>query len=128
MALETGSTSVLALPYFVIAWIIISLLIVIAGCTMITAGVLNMEKDKTSGFYGNDPNNIRKYQLVGDQSQSDRQVDAVNAMNKSSMTGSRDIPVFFQDYDYDMTLSNTGLSNSREGMTDPEERKTFKLN
>lgn len=68
--------------------------------------------------FANDPNNIRKYQLVGDQSQSDRQAAAIMNVQKSGLTGSRDVPVFFQDYDYDMTLSKTGLSTSREGLAD----------
>lgn len=105
----------------VVVWFSILLIIVIG----LLGGYLP-DLSKTSGFYGNDPNNIRQYQLVGDMSQSDRQAKAVSHKT-SGMTGSRDIPVFFQDYDYDMALSKTGLSNSREGMTDPEDGKKFKL-
>ncbi len=97
-----------------IGWIIIALLIVLVG---IDAGMI-VRMPLLSSFT-NDPNNIRQYQLVGDQSQSDRQADSIARAKQSSMTGSRDIPVFFQDYDYDMTLSKTGLSNTREGLTDP---------
>ena len=105
----------------VVVWFSILIIVVIG----LLAGYLP-QAYKTSGFNGNDPNNIRQYQLVGDQSQNDRQAQAV-ARRTSGMTGTRDIPVFFQDYDYDMSLSKTGLSNSREGMTDPEEGKKFKL-
>ena len=53
---------------------------------------------------------------------------AAVATGVSKLTGSRDIPVFFQDYDYDMTLSKTGLKNSREGLAgDAEEKKKFTL-
>ena len=105
----------------VVVWFSVLLIVVIA----LLGGYLP-QSVKTSGFNGNDPNNIRQYQLVGDQSQSDRQADAI-ARRASQMTGTRDIPVFFQDYDYDMSLSKTGLSNSREGMTEPEQGKKFKL-
>jgi hypothetical protein len=102
--------------------IVVILLIVILVLEAISLGYLD---NKSSGFNGGDPNNIRQYQLVGDQSQNDRQIDAI-ARSRSGMTGSRDIPVFFQDYDYDMSLSKTGLSNAREGMVDPSVNK--KLN
>lgn len=95
--------------------IVLALLIAILVLEAISLGYLD---NKSSGFNGNDPNNIRQYQLVGDQSQNDRQAKSISR-SRSGMTGSRDIPVFFQDYDYDMTMSSTGLSNSREGMADP---------
>ena len=92
-----------------------------------TAGFVSSGIVTKSGFT-NDPNNIRRYVEVGNNSQDDRQVNAINAARKSGMTGSRDIPVFFQDYDYDMTLSKTGLKNSREGLAgDAEEKKKFTL-
>jgi len=105
----------------VVLWFTVLLIIIIG----LLSGYLS-QVVKTSGFDGNDPNNIRQYQLVGDMSQNDRQAQAI-ARRTSGMTGTRDIPVFFQDYDYDMSLSKTGLSNSREGMTDPEDGKKFKL-
>jgi hypothetical protein len=103
-------------------FIVLALLVLIFIMEIISSGYVVF--GSKSSFY--DPNNIRQYQLVNDQSQSDRQVDYVNKQT-SGMTGTRDIPVFFQDYDYDMSLSKTGLSNSREGMTDPEEKKKFHL-
>jgi hypothetical protein len=108
-------------------WLVVVLLVLILVCAATVAGFVGALNHKTSGFNGNDPNNIRQYQLVGDMSQNDRQAKAT-ASKTSGMTGTRDIPVFFQDYDYDMSLSKTGLSNSREGLTDPEEGKKFKLN
>lgn len=114
-------------PVNFFGWLTVILLFVIAICTAITAGLLN--NTKQSSFVGNDPNNIRRYVEVGNTSQDGRQVAAVNAVRTSGMTGSRDIPVFFQDYDYDMTLSKTGLKNSREGVVGgPEEAKKFTLN
>jgi hypothetical protein len=106
----------------VVVWFTILIVIVIG----LLGGYLPQAM-KTSGFHGNDPNNIRQYQLVGDMSQNDRQAQAV-ARRSSGMTGTRDIPVFFQDYDYDMSLSKTGLSNSREGLVgESEDGKKFKL-
>lgn len=40
---------------------------------------------------------------------------AAAAAAKSTLTGSRDVPVFFQDYDYDMTRQGTEFKNEREG-------------
>lgn len=38
-----------------------------------------------------------------------------NAPQKSELTGTRDIPVFFQDYDVEMKRQNGAVGNAREG-------------
>lgn len=38
----------------------------------------------------------------------------------SGLTGSRDIPVFFQDYDYDVQQKGGSIYNSREGFGGPK--------
>jgi hypothetical protein len=48
-------------------------------------------------------------------------VDAANvAAAKSTLTGSRDIPVFFQDFDYEMERKGTTFKSDREGYTGRE--------
>jgi hypothetical protein len=105
-------------------------LVLILLIALVTIGAFTLSAvDRKSSFVGNDPNSIRHYQLVDGQSQNSRQAHAVNKPVTSGMTGSRDIPVFFQDYEYEMTLGKTGLSNSREGMVgDKPTEKNFKLN
>lgn len=40
--------------------------------------------------------------------------------NVSGLTGSRDVPVFFEDYDYDMQVKAGNIYNQREGFGGPE--------
>jgi hypothetical protein len=48
-------------------------------------------------------------------------VDAANvAATKSNLTGSRDIPVFFQDFDYEMERKGTTFKSDREGYVSRE--------
>ena len=42
-----------------------------------------------------------------------------NESNVSGLTGSRDVPVFFEDYDYDMQVKGGNVYNKREGFGDP---------
>jgi len=64
-----------------------------------------------------DPNNIRRYQVgLGGVSLDDRVYEA--SQKKSELTGTRDIPVFFQDYDYDMIKKGGNMYTSREGLSD----------
>lgn len=45
-----------------------------------------------------------------------QRVDAAAAKNKSGLTGTRDIPVFFQDYDVEAVRKGRGaVSSAREG-------------
>lgn len=60
-----------------------------------------------------DPNNIRRYVVGNDGSSLD---DKVYGASKSNLTGTRDVPVFFQDYDYEMVKNANGISTSRESM------------
>lgn len=39
--------------------------------------------------------------------------------NVSGLTGSRDVPVFFQDYDIDMQAKGGNIYNQREGFGEP---------
>jgi len=72
--------------------------------------------DMTSGFE-NDGNRLRFQQVgLGGASLYDKQYEA--AQKKSELTGSRDIPVFFQDYDYDMIKKGGAMYTSREGLDD----------
>lgn len=41
------------------------------------------------------------------------------AAGVSGLTGSRDIPVFFQDYDYDMQVKGGNIYNTRENFSGP---------
>ena len=105
-------------------WMNIILLLILIG---LDSGLIWwMSSNKMKSSFTNDPNNIRQYVQVGDDSQNERQARAVAQARVSGMTGSRDIPVFFQDYDYDMTLSKTGLTNSREGLDNPDVNKKLK--
>lgn len=44
---------------------------------------------------------------------------AVQTAGVSGLTGSRDIPVFFQDYDYDMQVKAGNIYNTRENFSGP---------
>lgn len=75
---------------------------------------------RLDGFDGYDPNNIRKYQVLestggGLSDQHYQHTKDVVVGNASTLTGSRDIPVFFQDYDIDMIKKGNTIGNSREG-------------
>ena len=45
----------------------------------------------------------------------------VAAAKKSTLTGSRDFPVFFQDYNNEMVRKGATIKNEREGYYDPED-------
>ena len=79
---------------------------------------------KCSTFTGG--SDINRY-VIGSEGQSlyDRQQLAeskarANPNPASQMTGSRDIPVFFQDYDYELNRTATGMSNAREGLANKD--------
>lgn len=44
-----------------------------------------------------------------------------DAKKKSTLTGSRDFPVFFQDYNNEMVRKGATIKNEREGYYDPED-------
>lgn len=79
-------------------------------------------------FEGSDPGESRRWQMINGVSLGDRQAQAIantpQGAKVSNMTASPEAPVFWQDYDYDMMSSKTGLRNSREGM---ENEKKFPL-
>lgn len=69
----------------------------------------------TSGFT-NSPNNIRRYVVAEDGVSLD---DKLHRYQKSGLTGSRDVPVFFSDFNVEMTRDANGdLVPSRESFTD----------
>ena len=66
-----------------------------------------------------DPNNIRRYQVgLGGESLDERVWAASQKPATSTLTGTRDIPVFFQDYDYEMIKKDGAMSTAREGLSD----------
>lgn len=74
----------------------------------------------------NDPGFSYRYQAGTDGvSLNDRmvaaQAKAQPQANVSGLTGSRDVPVFFQDYDYDMQVKGGNIYNRREGFAGAEE-------
>lgn len=65
-----------------------------------------------SGFENN-PNSIRRYIVATDGVSLD---DKMHAAQRSNLTGSRDAPVFFSDYDIEMRKDTNGdLVADREG-------------
>jgi hypothetical protein len=60
-----------------------------------------------SGF-NNSPNNIRRYIVADDGVSLD---DKINRNSKSGLTGSRDVPVFFSDFNVEMARDSDGNLN-----------------
>lgn len=60
-----------------------------------------------SGF-NNSPNNIRRYVVAEDGLSLD---DKINHNSKSGLTGSRDVPVFFSDFNVEMARDADGNLN-----------------
>ena len=92
---------------------LLSVVMILLGFVMcLLVVVLPMGVLGVSGL--SDPNNIRRY-VVGSDGQS--LDDKLNG-NRSGLTGSRDIPVFFQDFDTELTRDAAGnLVNEREGLS-----------
>ncbi len=68
-----------------------------------------------SGFT-NSPNSIRRYVVAEDGFSLD---DKLHRNQKSTLTGSRDVPVFFSDFNVEMTRDANGdLVPQRESFTD----------
>lgn len=68
---------------------------------------------KTSGF--SDPNNIHRYVVGQDGLSLDDKINDA-AHEKSTLTGTRDIPVFFQDYNLELNRDDaTGNLVSSRG-------------
>ena len=107
-----------------LVWFIIVLLIVIIG--LLSALV----HQKSSFSNPNDTQYANRFQAGPDgESLNDRMVAAqakgvaawqASQGNVSGLTGSRDVPVFFQDYDYDMQVKGGNIYNQREGFGGPE--------
>jgi hypothetical protein len=49
------------------------------------------------------------------------EAEVAAAKKKSTLTGSRDFPVFFQDYNNEMVRKGATIKNEREGYYDPED-------
>ena len=91
---------------------------------------LLVEDSKSSFSNPNDTQYANRFQAGPDGvSLNDRMVAAqakgvaawqASQGNVSGLTGSRDVPVFFQDYDYDMQVKGGNIYNQREGFGGPE--------
>lgn len=57
---------------------------------------------------------VANQQSLNDRLVANQQAAMRAHASKSSLTGTRDVPVFFQDYDADLELRNGNLYNSRE--------------
>jgi|Laugresu1bdmlbdd_1035124.scaffolds.fasta_scaffold24593_2 hypothetical protein len=92
-----------------------------------------LSRKKSSFVNFNDTQYNNRFQAGPDgQSLNDRMLKAQEAgmaawqatqnkpSNVSGLTGSRDVPVFFQDYDIDMQNKGGNIYNQREGFNDPE--------
>lgn len=65
--------------------------------------------------FENKPNNIRRYIVADDGLSLD---DKINRSSKSGLTGSRDVPVFFSDFNVEMARDADGnLNPQRESFT-----------
>lgn len=58
-----------------------------------------------SSDFTNSPNSIRRYVVAEDGLSLD---DKLNRSNKSGLTGTRDVPVFFSDFNVEMTRDANG--------------------
>jgi len=85
--------------YVMCLWAAILVLVVWVLITSIGWGV--------SGF-NNSPNNIRRYVVAEDGLSLD---DKINHNSKSGLTGSRDVPVFFSDFNVEMARDADGNLN-----------------
>lgn len=66
--------------------------------------------------FTNSPNNIRRYVVAEDGVSLD---DKLHRYQKSGLTGSRDVPVFFSDFNVEMTRDANGdLVPARESFTE----------
>ena len=107
-----------------LVWFIIVLLLVIIGL------LSTLVHQKSSFSNPNDTQYANRFQAGPDgESLNDRMVAAqakgvaawqASQGNVSGLTGSRDVPVFFQDYDYDMQVKGGNIYNQREGFGGPE--------
>jgi hypothetical protein len=103
-----------------------SLLVLTFVLIFIIAGVIPISHHVGSFSNPNDSGYSYRYQAGPDGvSLNDRmvaaQAKAQPQANVSGLTGSRDVPVFFQDYDYDMQVKGGNIYNRREGFAGAEE-------
>jgi hypothetical protein len=90
-----------------VLWVVIIVLLIWAIGTSIGWGV--------AANFENKPNNIRRY-VVGQEGWS--LDDKINSNAKSGLTGSRDAPVFFSDFNVEMARDADGnLNPTRETFT-----------
>ena len=104
-----------------LAWLIIAQLFVIIGL------LSTLVHQKSSFSNPNDTQYANRYQAGPDgESLNDRMVAAqakgvaawqASQGNVSGLTGSRDVPVFFQDFDVEMQAKGGNIYNQREGFT-----------
>ncbi len=88
-----------------------------ASLYMVVVTVLSLSLIITlASSFTNSPNNIRRYIVAEDGLSLD---DKLHRNQKSTLTGSRDVPVFFSDFNVEMTRDANGdLVPQRESFTD----------
>jgi hypothetical protein len=102
-----------------VAAIVVAIFLLILWLT----GVFQMGKKKSEDFqnlpdYGIGQRGDVVVSIPVSEELSARQKVAqwgANAPQKSALTGTRDIPVFFQDYDVEMKRKDGAVGNAREG-------------
>lgn len=116
-----GFTLALETFHFVVAVCLV--LIVIAQWMMAIKSVSGFTSEPMSDYpfaaSTSYRNTLFTHTGANQQSLADR-VDTAVAKSqvpttKSNLTGYRDVPVFFQDYDYDMERKKGTIANTREG-------------
>lgn len=95
--------------------------VVIVICTIVITTRLNNAKT-LEGFSDTSATAIMCKQVMEGRPSLCDKVDSANAAAaaKSTLTGSRDIPVFFQDFDYEMERKGTTFKSDREGYASRE--------
>lgn len=111
-----------------INWLTVWKIVVTIWLIILTILVFHPPVSKFSN--PNDTQYSNRYQAGPDgESLNDRMVAAqakgvaawqASQGNVSGLTGSRDVPVFFQDYEYDMQVKGGNIYNQREGFGGPE--------
>jgi hypothetical protein len=106
--------------YYASLWVMV-LMIFLALINVKMAGFSNMEDtikskhDQTASLPVLDERSLR--QKLGEAEQRAKDAMAAASAPVSTLTGTRDIPVFYQDYDIDVVKKNGAVAQAREGFT-----------
>jgi hypothetical protein len=102
-------------------WIVVCLVLIVV-MQLHCAVMKHMEPKKPEPFADTSATSIMCKQVMEGRPSLCDKVDAADAAvaaaaaaKKSTLTGSRDIPVFFQDFDYEMQQKGATISTEREG-------------